>query len=220
MIIKLSKLNAGKRPAQRTMDRLARSSIPDDRIECDLEYKVIAGKEQYWRHIAKGLPTADVITPVDREQIEKDKIIKFKDDEVASINAEVEDHQNKIAELVKRRTSIRCERQKFADAEIADEDVERCKRRLLSVKFAREASETDDYVKLCESGYHAEKHGQVWEPDDVTFLRAAMRNGVNVVKITRHLGRTPFAIMCKAIQQGLLSEKNAYKVMRGIVSHG
>jgi hypothetical protein len=85
MIIKLSKLNAGKRPAQRTMDRLARSSLPDDRIECDLEYNVIAGKEQYWRYVAKRFECADVITPVDREQIEKDKIIKFKDDEVASL---------------------------------------------------------------------------------------------------------------------------------------
>lgn len=287
-----SRISAGRRPAQRTMDRLARSSIPDDRITIDANFKLLDGKEQYWRHVAKNIEFIEVYTPADLDRERADKILKMQAVIKEDIENEINVHRKAISDLEQKlqmnepvkiikmpRVEIR--RGRLSDAEIEDiilrhsvhvaakmlgmcEDAveyhksklnekitqqycnmtqEQRDRELLklqpaayaekynlpligctmrynhlrSVEFVQKAQTTNEYTLLCERGIHAKNHGLPWDRGDVEKLRLALHHDANIVALASNLGRTPFAVLCKAIQQGFLTESNAYKVMRSIV---
>lgn len=244
-----SRINAGKRPAQRTMDRLARSSIPDERITITADFKLIEGREQYWRHVAKNISHIQVYTPADMDRERSEKLAKMQAVIKEDLENEIATHQKAIADLKQKiqanepYTVVKMVRipveHKITEAEIetiiltrpvdiaarmtgmCEDAVEHHKKRLEAkralARFANEAPNTGAYVKLCEQGHHAENHGQPWDRLDVEKLRLALRHDADIVECSKRLGRTPFALLCKAIQQGFLDEKNAYRVMRSIV---
>ena len=77
----------------------------------------------------------------------------------------------------------------------------------------------DWIIKDDKDGYHATNHGQPWDPDDIAKLRLALQHDADIVETARRLGRTPFSLLYKAIQQDLIKEHNAYKLMQRIVGH-
>ena len=283
-----SRINAGRRPAQRTMDRLLRSSIPDARVVIDYQFNILDGKEQYWRYVAKNIKHINVITPADLEKERTEKLanmarvinsdiadeieqhraailtleLKIKDNQkfhheerVWGDEAWWDKHENHLrimrvepfartfniphaivqkhyeALVAKHKLLFETMTQEQMDAQLLilrptayaekyDLSLTCCIKRynyLRSLEFVHKARSTDDYVKLCEQGHHAENHGQPWSRLDVEKLRLALRNDAYIVELAKSMGRTPFALLCKAIQQGFLDEKNAYKVMRSIV---